>query len=65
MRFDLPRNPLALERGWRVIYLGPLLWGTKLLAGMLMTAFSRADLRWKYTGSGMPKNYVVRARKPA
>ena len=32
--------------------------------GFLRGAFSRADVRWKYTKTGMPKNYVVVARKP-
>ena len=27
-------------------------------------AFSRADVRWRYTKKGMPKNYVVIAKKP-
>ncbi len=64
MRYALPRNPRELESGWRVVYLGPLLWGTRTLAYLLMHAFSRADLRWKYTRSGMPKNYLVLAEKP-
>lgn len=64
MRHDLPRNPREFASGWRLIYLVPLLWVTRQLARVLAAGFSRADLRWKYTGSGMPKNYVVRARKP-
>lgn len=64
MFYDLPRDPRALRPGWRILYLAPLLWGTRLLAGALMVAFSRAELRWKHTRSGMPKNYLVLARKP-
>jgi SAM-dependent methyltransferase len=65
MHHDLPRDPSRFKPGWRVVYLGPLLWFTRLLAGGLAVAFSRAELRWKYTRSGMPKNYLVLARKPS
>lgn len=61
---DLPRDPRRLTPGWRIIYLAPLLWGTRVVAGGLMVAFARAELRWKYTRSGMPKNYLVLASKP-
>lgn len=60
----LPADPRELEKGWRIVYLAPLVWGTRTIAGFLRGAFSRAELRWKYTGSGMPKNYVVRAKRP-
>lgn len=63
MYHDLPRDPRRLKPGWRIVYLGPLLWFTRLLAGGLAVAFSRAELRWKHTKSGMPKNYLVIARK--
>ena len=53
----------AMGTGWRVIYLAPLIFLTRRLALFLRGAFSRADVRWKYTASGMPKNYVVVARK--
>lgn len=62
---QLPRNPRQLSPGWRIVYLAPLLWGTRFGAGFLRRAFSRADLRWKHTTSGMPKNYLVLATKPA
>jgi len=52
------------DPGWRGVYLGPMLWGTRTMAGFLSGAFARAELRWKYTEKGMPKNYVVRARRP-
>jgi SAM-dependent methyltransferase len=60
----LPKDPRRLETGWRVVYLAPLLWGTRTMAGFLRGAFARAELRWKHTKSGMPKNYVVRAERP-
>jgi len=53
----------AMGTGWRVIYLAPLIFLTRRLALFLRGAFSRADVRWKYTASGMPKNYVVVASK--
>lgn len=59
----LPRAR-RLEPGWRIVYLAPLLWGTRTMAGFLRGAFARAELRWKHTESGMPKNYVVRAVRP-
>jgi SAM-dependent methyltransferase len=64
MHLHLPRNARALEPGWRIVYLAPLLWSTRLLATGLMIAYSHAELRWKYTAAGMPKNYVVLASKP-
>jgi SAM-dependent methyltransferase len=64
MKLHLPKNTRPFEPGWRIVYLGPLLWSTRLLASVLMIAYSRAELRWKYTDAGMPKNYVVLARKP-
>lgn len=51
--------------GWRLLYIGPMLWLTRRVAGRLRGPFARADIAAKYTGSGMPKNYVVVARKPA
>jgi ubiquinone/menaquinone biosynthesis C-methylase UbiE len=60
----LPKDPRRLETGWRLAYLGPLVVGTRFAAGFLRDAFGRADLRWKHTSTGMPKNYVVRASKP-
>jgi ubiquinone/menaquinone biosynthesis C-methylase UbiE len=46
------------------LYLKALVWGTRNLAWFLRNAFARADLRWKHTKTGMPKNYVVLADKP-
>jgi SAM-dependent methyltransferase len=54
----------AIEPGWRVAFLAPLVLVTRALAGVLASAFGAADVRWKYTKSGMPKNYVVLARRP-
>lgn len=64
MSLDLPKDPRTLETGWRLAYLGPLLWGTRGLATGLAVAYSRAEKRWRYTKSGTPKNYLVLARKP-
>lgn len=64
MYLDLPKDVRKLESGWRLAYLAPLVGGTRVLARGLAIAFSRADVRWKYTDSGMPKNYLVLARKP-
>jgi SAM-dependent methyltransferase len=68
MHKGLPRSlgeVRELASGRRLLYLAPLLLGTRLLAGVLHTAFFRADVRSKYTRRGMPKNYVVIARKAA
>jgi len=54
----------AIGAGWRIVYLAPLIFITRGLALFLRGAFSQADVRWKVTRSGMPKNYVVVARKP-
>jgi ubiquinone/menaquinone biosynthesis C-methylase UbiE len=60
----LPKDVSKLKAGWRAVYLVPLLWTTRRLAWFLRGAFARAELRWKHTGSGLPKNYVVLATKP-
>jgi len=36
-----------------------------MFAGFARGAFAQADIRWKHTHSGHPKNYVLVARKPA
>jgi ubiquinone/menaquinone biosynthesis C-methylase UbiE len=54
----------TIAPGWRSIYLAPLVLLTRALAGRLQSAYGKADVRWKYTAKGMPKNYVVIARKP-
>jgi SAM-dependent methyltransferase len=67
MQRSLPKGVDALraiEPGWRIVYLAPLVTLTRHLAGFLGSAFTSADARWKYTKSGMPKNYVVIGRKP-
>ena len=67
MHKSLPNDLRSVRKiapGWRVIYLAPLVLLTRHLAGSLQRAYSSADVRWKYTGSGMPKNYIVVARKP-
>jgi SAM-dependent methyltransferase len=60
----LPQDTSHLQRGWRGLHLRLLLWVTRQFARFARGAFSRADLRWKHTKSGHPKNYVVVARKP-
>lgn len=68
MAKSLPQDLRAIRTvapDWRFVYLAPLVTVTRRLAARLSRAFSRADVRWKYTGSGMPKNYVVIARRPA
>lgn len=64
MHYCLPRDARVVKPGWRIIYLAPLLWFTRALTGVLMVAFSRAELRWKYTKTGTPKNYLLLAAKP-
>lgn len=67
MTRGLPNNIAdirQIESGWRIVYLAPLLIGTHWLAGHLGRAFSNADVRWRYTKTGMCKNYIVLARKP-
>ena len=61
----LPRSANHLRPGWRGMRLQLLLWATRRFAQLGRAAFSRADLRWKHTTSGHPKNYVVIARRPA
>jgi SAM-dependent methyltransferase len=58
----LPRD--GRGRGWRRWVIHGLLATTRLFARFGRGAFARADLRWTYTKSGHPKNYVVLAEKP-
>jgi SAM-dependent methyltransferase len=51
-------------RGWRGVFVRLLLFGTRRFAQVARGAFARADVRWRYTSSGHPKNYVVTAEKP-
>jgi SAM-dependent methyltransferase len=57
----LPRD--GRGRGWRRWVIRVLLVVTRRFAWFARGAFARADLRWMYTGSGHPKNYVVLAEK--
>jgi SAM-dependent methyltransferase len=58
------RSIRAMGVGWRIVYVAPMILLTRWAAGRLRAPFARADTTWKYTDSGMPKNYVVVARKP-
>jgi SAM-dependent methyltransferase len=58
------RTIRAMGVGWRIVYVAPMILLTKFVAGRLRAPFARADIAWKYTETGMPKNYVVVARKP-
>ena len=51
-------------RGWRRWVIRGVLVTTRLFARFARGAFSKADLRWTYTTTGHPKNYVVLAEKP-
>lgn len=51
--------------GKRGLLFAPLVLLTRRLAGPLSALYARADVRWRHTAAGMPKNYVVVARKPA
>lgn len=53
-----------LNVGWRIVWIGPLLLTTRALAGRLRKSYANLDVNARYTGAGMPKNYVVVARKP-
>lgn len=67
MHDALPKNArelLKIERGWRLVYLAPLLFGTRWLSRVLHHVYFHADVRWKYTRRGMAKNYLVLAHKP-
>ena len=58
----LPRG--GRGRGWRRRLLRLGLFVTRLVAMVGRGAFARLDMRWKYTRSGHPKNYVVVAERP-
>ena len=60
----LPRDTSSYPRDRRGLQLRLLLWGTRAFARFAGGAFSRADIHWKHTSSGHPKNYVVVARRP-
>ncbi len=63
MRRHLPQDTSDLRRGRREIRLRLLVWATRKYARFAEEAFARADVRWKHTSSGHPKNYVVVARR--
>jgi SAM-dependent methyltransferase len=65
MYSQLPRDTSHLQGGWRGVPLRLLVWLTRQYAWFAGGAFARADVRWKHTKSGHPKNYMVIARKPA
>ena len=48
----------------RAVTVAPTILFTRWLAGRLERFYAEADVAWKVTDSGMPKNYVVIARKP-
>jgi SAM-dependent methyltransferase len=58
------RSIRAMGVGWRIVYVAPMIFATRFAARRLREPFARADIAWKYTAAGMPKNYVVVARKP-
>lgn len=63
----LPKDLAATRElcaGWRTAYLWPAMLGVRALARVLQRFFAYADVNWKYVGHGLPKNYVVLARKP-
>jgi len=48
----------------RAVRLAPTMLMTRWMAGRLARFYSEAEVTWKYTDGGMPKNYVVVATKP-
>jgi SAM-dependent methyltransferase len=68
MHQNLPSDLGSLRalgvRRRELVYVGPMVLGTRRLAQLLSGGFARADLRWKYKGHGLPKNYVLIARRP-
>ncbi len=67
MHQHLPKDVAGVREivpGKRIVYVAPLVLATRWLAGHLAAAYSDADVRWKLTKAGMPKNYVVLATKP-
>ena len=57
------RSVRKLGVGWRIVYVAPTILLTRRLAQRLQGFYGSADAAWKYTENGMPKNYVVVARK--
>lgn len=59
----LPLNPkLYPNRFMGILYL-PFILSAKLVGFLMAGVFYRLDLRFKFCGSGLPKNYVVIATK--
>lgn len=54
----------GLNLGWRIVWVGPLLVLTRVAAGQLRRTYANLDVNARYTRTGMPKNYVLVARKP-
>jgi len=58
------RTIRSMGVGWRIVYVAPMILATRYAAGRLRAPFARVDVTSKYTARGMPKNYVLVARKP-
>ncbi len=59
----LPRRVGADRTGWKWWLAGLGLRAVRVGAPMLAGFFYQLDRRWKFTGKGFPKNYVVIARR--
>jgi len=64
----LPSDPKLIRSmtggGWRGGVNAAIVLSTKFAASHASNYYARLDGRWKYTSSGMPKNYLVLARRP-
>ena len=64
----LPSDPKLIRSmtggGWRGTANAAVVMGTKFAASHASDFYARLDGRWKYTSTGMPKNYLVLARRP-
>lgn len=60
---DIPLNPAKFPMGIPGYIAVPILVAVKYASFILAGLFYRLDIRFRYTASGMPKNYVVIARK--
>jgi SAM-dependent methyltransferase len=63
MSTNLPRKLTGPGRGWRWWFAAPVVHAVRLSSVGLAGLFYRMDMRWKYTGKGYPKNYVVIAKR--
>ena len=59
----LPRTVGGDRKGWKWWLAASALHAVRLGAPVLAGFFYQLDRRWKYTGKGFPKNYVVIARR--